>query len=84
MDTLQSVQALLTKEFGLAPEQVRAETNLVDLGIDSLATIEFMFLLEETFKLKLPEAPSAIKTVGDIAAQIDALTAQNKVAAVLD
>ena len=81
MDTLHAVQNLLMKEFGLAPEQVHAEAKLADLGVDSLATIEFMFLLEETFKLKMSEAPAAVRTVGDIAKEIDSLAVQESAAA---
>ena len=81
MNTLQTVQNLLMKEFGLAPEKVHADAKLAELGIDSLATIEFMFLLEETFKLKMSEAPAAVRTVGDIANEIDALTVQESAAA---
>jgi acyl carrier protein len=81
MKTLQTVQTLLIKEFGLAPEQVHADAKLEALGIDSLATIEFMFLLEETFKLRMSEAPAAVRTVGDIALEIDALSVQASVPA---
>mgnify|MGYP001446269833 CR=1 FL=1 len=82
MNTLQTVQNLLMKEFGLAPETVHADAKLQELGIDSLSTIEFMFLLEETFSLKMPETPAAVGTVGDIAKEIDFLAARDGVAAV--
>lgn len=75
LNTLQIVQNLLIKEFGLAPEQVHAEAKLAELGVDSLATIEFMFILEETFKLRMPEAPAAVLTVGEIANEIDSMNA---------
>ena len=81
MNTLQTVQSLLIKEFGLTPDQVHAEAKLEELGVDSLATIEFMFLLEETFKLRMPEAPTAVRTVGDIVKEIDSLNAQDSVPA---
>jgi acyl carrier protein len=79
MNTLQAVQNLLTKEFGLVPKQVHAEAKLEEIGIDSLATIEFMFLLEERFKLKMSEVPATGRTIGDIAMEIDCVTVQDKV-----
>jgi acyl carrier protein len=82
MNTLQTVQNLLMKEFGLAPETVHAEAKIQELGIDSLATIEFMFMLEETFRLKMPETPAVVGTVGDIARVIESLAAQDGIAAV--
>lgn len=82
MDSLQSVQQLLVEEFGLAPEQVHAEAALEDLGVDSLATIECMFLLEDKFKIRFPGGDTVvIKTVGDIAREVDLLLIQQAGAA---
>ena len=83
MGSLQSVQQLLIEEFGLTPEQVHAEAVLEDLGVDSLATIECMFLLEDKFKIRFPGGGDTvvIKTVGDIAREVDLLLAQQASAA---
>ena len=71
MDTLATIQQMLVEEYGLAPEEVHAEAELEELGVDSLATIEFMFLLEDKFKIPMSGEPVAIKTVGDIAREVD-------------
>lgn len=76
MSSLPAIQQLLIEEFGLAAEQVKPETLLEELGIDSLATIEFMFLIEEKFKLSMPGEPVAVKTVSDIAKEVDNLITQ--------
>ena len=76
MTSLATIQELLTEEFGLKLEQVHADALLEELGIDSLATIEFMFLIEEKFKLEMPGESVVVKTVGDIAREIDALIAK--------
>ncbi|MEN6586363.1 MAG: phosphopantetheine-binding protein [Sulfuricella sp.] len=82
MDSLHSVQQLLIEEFGLTPEQVHGEATLEDLGVDSLATIECMFLLEDMFKVRFPGGDTVvIKTVGDIAREVDLLLAQQASAA---
>ena len=73
MSTLQIVQQLLIEEFGLTQDQIHAEARLDELGVDSLATIEFMFRLEDRFKLPPAERTATVRTVGDIAAQIDRL-----------
>ena len=79
MSTLTIIQALLVEEFDLKPEQVVPEAVLTELGVDSLSTIEFMFLLEEKFLVTLPAQAAPIKTVGDIANEIEnLLAAQNK------
>jgi acyl carrier protein len=59
----------------LTTEQVQPEALLEELGIDSLATIEFMFLLEEKFKLEMSSEPMPVKTVADIAREVDAVIA---------
>jgi len=67
---------MLVEEFGLPAGQIRPETKLTDLGIDSLATIEFIFLLEDRFKLKFGGDPAAVETVGDIASEVDRLQSE--------
>jgi acyl carrier protein len=76
MSSLPAIQQLLVEEFGLTADQVKPEALLEELGIDSLSTIEFMFLIEEKFKLTMPGEPVSIKTVADIAQQVDGLIAQ--------
>ena len=76
MSTLATVQEMLVAEFGLTTEQVVAESKLADLGIDSLATLEFLFKLEEAFKLDLNSDPTPVETVGDIAGEVDRLLAR--------
>ena len=80
MNSLSTIQQLLIDEFGLTAEQVAPDALLEELGIDSLAAIEFMFLVEEKFKLKMAEQPAMVKTVGDIAREVDGLMAEQGVA----
>jgi acyl carrier protein len=75
MTTLNIVQEMLAEKFDLKPEHLVPEAKLVDLGIDSLATIEFLFQLEERFKLALNDDPTPVETVADIASEIDRLLA---------
>ncbi|HQT81014.1 MAG: hypothetical protein B7Z60_03400 [Ferrovum sp. 37-45-19] len=71
MSSLPLIQKMLIEEFGLTEEQVKPESQLNELGVDSLATVEFMFMLEDRFKLKMSGEPVPIKTVGDIAKEVD-------------
>lgn len=80
MTTLNTVQQMLAEEFELKAEQLVPEAKLVDLGIDSLATIEFLFKLEERFKLDLNNDPTPVETVADIAAEVDRLMAKQQAA----
>jgi acyl carrier protein len=69
--TLQQVQELLQAHFSLAPEQVHPDTPLVDLGIDSLAAIEFMFQLENEFKVSLSDERTELVTVANIVSIVE-------------
>jgi len=50
-----TIAAILQRDFKLSPEQVQPETTLVDLGLDSLALMEFVFAVEDAFRLRIPE-----------------------------
>ena len=80
MTTLATVQEMLAEEFELKQDQLVPEAKLADLGIDSLATIEFLFKLEERFKLDLNNDPTPVETIADIAAEIDRLMAKQQAA----
>ena len=76
MTTLETVQEMLIAEFDLTAEQVVPGAKLVDLGIDSLATLEFLFKLEDRFKLDLNNDPTPVETVAAIADEVDRLLGQ--------
>ncbi len=64
---LDKVAELIAKVVHCKIEDVRPETELVALGIDSLKTISLIFELEEAFDVEIPnEAITSIVTVGDI------------------
>ena len=69
--TLSEIQAMLSSEFELPVEQLRPEQSLEELGIDSLAAIEFMFEIEDKFSITFDER-SQVTTVSDIAVLVDA------------
>jgi acyl carrier protein len=51
-ETFERVRALMIKEFQLEPTRVTPETPLTDLGVDSLAALEFVFALENEFAIR--------------------------------
>lgn len=76
MSTLATVQEMLVAEFDLRTDQIAPEAKLADLGIDSLATLEFLFKLEEKFDLDLNSDPTPVETVADIADEVDRMLAK--------
>ena len=69
--TLETIRQMIAEEFQLDHAIVTADATLESLEIDSLSAIEFMFLLEDRFKIDFPEDKAKIKTVGDIAIELD-------------
>ena len=51
--TFERVRALMAKEFQLDPARITPDTPLSDLGVDSLAALEFVFALENEFAIRL-------------------------------
>ena len=74
------MHALLAKDFELKPEALQPGTRLEDLDIDSLRMIEILFSVEDAFEITVPaeqaELRTKVQTVGDLAAYIDALVAE--------
>ena len=76
MTTLESLQKLLAEKFDLSASQLQPQSELDKIGLDSLAIIEFMFTIEDEFKIKMPDERVEIKTVQDIVAVVDKLVAE--------
>lgn len=57
---------IISAQMGVAKEQVKPETHIVnDLGADSLDTVEMVMELEEEFDITIPdEDAEKIQTVG--------------------
>ena len=51
--TYEQVKELLIKEFQLDPAGITPSTQLTELGVDSLAALEFVFALEDYFQITL-------------------------------
>lgn len=78
MSSLETIQRMMAEQFDLKPEVLAPDAQLESLGVDSLSVIEFMFNIEDEFKIKLPDARVEIKTVKDIADIVDRLVAEQK------
>jgi len=50
-----SIAAILVNNFDVAPASITPQVALSELGLDSLALMEFVFAVEDAFHLRLPE-----------------------------
>lgn len=72
-DTLQRLRGILVLDFGLAPERLVPEATLDALGLDSLRTVELMWLVEEAFGLTLTAEAVPLQTLADVTRYINRL-----------
>jgi len=68
----------MAEQFELKAEDLTPDAQLESLGLDSLSVIEFMFNIEDEFKIKLPDERVEIKTIQDIANIVDRMVAEQK------
>ena len=64
----------------MSEAELQPERALETLGLDSLSVIEFMFVLEDEFKIKLSDERVEIKTIQDIVSLVDKLVADQHAA----
>jgi acyl carrier protein len=77
MNTLETLQDILVKDFRLAPGQLTPAAELNTLGIDSLDLLELMFKIEDRYGISIKnDTPNNLMTVADVVAYIDGLLAR--------
>lgn len=83
MSTKDQVIAIIADQAVLEPSDVKMDSTLEDLGIDSLGLVESIFAIEEAFDISVPfnaNDPQAsdfdISTVASIVAGIERLQAE--------
>ena len=70
-DTLEKVRTIISEQLGTDLDAVAADAKFVDLGADSLDTVEIMMALEEQFEITLDEeGAEKIATVQEAADMI--------------
>ncbi len=85
MNTADKVVAIIAEQALLDPSDVKLDSTLDDLGIDSLGLVESIFAIEEAFDISVPfnannpgEGDFDISTVASIVEGIDRLRAEQK------
>jgi len=81
-ETFEKVRAMLVTEFQLDPGMIRPDTQLAELGVDSLAALEFVFVLEDALHISVDATDFRGGKVKDVADAVDqALSQQPALAA---
>jgi acyl carrier protein len=71
MSTLERLKKLFINKFDFNIEELKPETTLENLGLDSLDKIEFMFDIENEFGIKIPDEEFKVVTIQDIVDAVD-------------
>ncbi len=53
--TFDAISTVLVEQFHVAADTVRRDASLEQLGLDSLALMEFVFAMEDRFDVRIPE-----------------------------
>ena len=53
--TFNTIAGILEKDFRMSRADIHPEASLGELGLDSLALMEFVFAVEDSFRLRIPE-----------------------------
>jgi len=64
---------LFAETFGIAEEKLLPGATLESLGLDSLAVIEFLFQIEDQFKIQIPDQASPPRTLDEMVQLIEPL-----------
>ena len=78
MSSLPTIQRMMVDQFDLKLEDLKPDTQLESLGLDSLSVIEFMFNLEDELKIKLPDERVELKTIQDVVNVVDKIVTEQK------
>jgi len=78
MSTSERLKKLFIENLELREDVLSPEVTLEGLGLDSLDKIEFMFAIEDEFKIKVPERDVKINTIQDLIDIIDKLVSEKK------
>jgi acyl carrier protein len=78
-ETFNTVKGIIVEQLACPKEKVTPDAKFVDLGADSLDTVEIMMALEEEFNIQLDqEAGEKIQTVGNAADLIQEVITSKK------
>ena len=71
-DTENRLCDMLAQQLEISRAGLTRATTLEQIGLDSLATIEFMFQIEDTFNIRFDQSGAPPATLGDVLDQVNA------------
>ena len=65
-EILNNLRRLAPQHLAIDPAALSPEARLADIGIDSFALIELIFVVEEAFNIRIPLEGISAETVDDV------------------
>ena len=81
MSSLKELQDLIQEKYGLDAAALDPHASMRDKGFDSLALVEFVFAVEDHFKISMPDRDTELDTLAELAAVVDRLLAERSTTA---
>jgi acyl carrier protein len=64
---------LFAETFGIAEDKLVPSATLENLGLDSLAVIEFLFQIEDQFHIQIPDQANPPRTLEEMVQLVEPL-----------
>ena len=75
MSSLKELQELIHEKFGIEASVLDAHASMREKGFDSLALVEFLFVIEDRFGISMSDEDSNIDTLAQLSTVVDRLIA---------
>lgn len=73
MTHFEEIRSMISEELGVKPERIELDTNLKELGSDSIALMAIIDNIQEQYNIDVSdEAVKNVQTVKDIVEYLDA------------
>jgi acyl carrier protein len=76
MSSLPALQDLIKEKYGLDAVALDPNTPFRDKGLDSLALVEFLFVVEDRFGITMPDSQTNVSTLAELAKVVDKFLAK--------
>ncbi len=72
-DTFSIVKEMIAEKLEIDPASIQSNSNLTDIGLDSLDTFDIIFEAEDKFGIKIPNDQVNVVTMSDVVNLFDRL-----------
>jgi acyl carrier protein len=77
--TLERLKQLFIAKFDSNIEELNPTTTLEYLGLDSLDMVDFLFDIENEFKIKIPDQEFRVRTIQEIVDAVDRFISEQRI-----